>query len=85
MKGDNRIMKTSIALMALSIPVAAYSATAHRDPRTREFVDPVCIVATSHGLEGADILSSPVKAQAIRLAVRLRKDYSGGVLECRVK
>jgi hypothetical protein len=28
---------------------------------------------------------SPVKAQAIRLAVRLRKDYSGGVLECRVK
>ena len=27
MKGDNRIMKTSIALMALSIPVAAYSAT----------------------------------------------------------
>ncbi len=29
--------------------------------------------------------TSPVKAQAIRLAVRLRKDYSGGVLECRVK
>ena len=59
MKGDNRIMKMSIALMALSIPVAAYSATAHRDPRTREFVDPVRIVATSHGLEGADILSAP--------------------------
>ena len=59
MKGDNRIMKTSIALMALSIPVAAYSATAHRDPRTRELVDPVRIVATSHGLEGADILSAP--------------------------
>ena len=47
MKGDNRIMKTSIALMALSIPVAAYSATTHRDPRTRELVDPVRIVATS--------------------------------------
>ena len=63
MKGDNRIMKTSIALMALSIPVAAYSATAHRDPRTRELVDPVRIVATSHGLEGADILSAPKYGQ----------------------
>ncbi|MBR2940117.1 MAG: glycoside hydrolase family 127 protein [Kiritimatiellae bacterium] len=27
----------------------------------------------------------PVKAQAIRLAVKLRKDFSGGVLECRIK
>ena len=31
----------------------------HAAARTREFVDPVRIVATSHGLEGADILSAP--------------------------
>ena len=28
---------------------------------------------------------SPVRAQAIRIAVKLRRDYSGGVLECRLK
>ena len=28
---------------------------------------------------------TPVKAQAIRIAVKLRGDYSGGVLECRIK
>ena len=33
--------------------------TAHHDPKAREFVDPVRIVATSHGLEGADVLSAP--------------------------
>ena len=28
---------------------------------------------------------TPVRAQAIRIAVKLRRDYSGGVLECRLK
>lgn len=50
-------MKTIIASLfvcAFACPVPA--ATAHRDPRTRELVDPVRIVVTSSGLEGADVL-----------------------------
>ena len=57
-------MKTIIAgifVCAFACPIPA--ATAHRDPRTRELVDPVRIVATSPGLKGADVLLTPKYGQ----------------------